>query len=189
MRLSSLRGPAARLLRCSAVVAAALLPLSAALPASAAQSTPWRNESDNRCLDADNSSGLNDGAKVAMWGCVIGKNNQTWIWVTENFTYHTFPVVQFEVAGRPSKCLDADMGTIGADGTKIQIWQCGDSTKANQEWVLEPALSGSGSNLINLYAREHRGTGNGCLEGSGGDGGRVQLAKCSTSSSQVWLTQ
>lgn len=33
------------------------------------------------------------------------------------------------------RCLDADLGTIGSGGTKVQVWDC--SGGANQSWYFE----------------------------------------------------
>lgn len=35
----------------------------------------------------------------------------------------------------PNRCLDADLNTIGANGTKVQLWDC-NNTSANQAWII-----------------------------------------------------
>lgn len=39
--------------------------------------------------------------------------------------------------GQSARCLDADAGTIGMPGTRMQLWDCL-ATQANQNWLLEP---------------------------------------------------
>jgi hypothetical protein len=164
----------ARLARCGAVAALALLPLCATLPASAAQRNEWQNVLDGKCMDADNGSGLNDGAGVNNWGCVTGKSNQEWIWNTVGFS-GTHPLVQFKLAARSSKCLD-----VNTPDSYIQIWQCGTSGKTNQQW--EVITQSNGDDELESVA-----LGGDCLKGAPGDGTPVTLKLCDPSNKEfLW---
>ena len=35
------------------------------------------------------------------------------------------------------RCLDADAGTLGKNGTKIQLWDCHSGGGPNQDWKFE----------------------------------------------------
>jgi hypothetical protein len=73
------------------------------------------------CLD--DGAGTN-GTPVPLVACT-GSLSQKW-------TYDA----NFRLVNRASgRCLDADLGTIGAGGTKIQVWDCGSGT--NQQWYFE----------------------------------------------------
>lgn len=73
------------------------------------------------CLDG--GAGTN-GTPVPLVACT-GALNQSW-------TYDSFNRMVNRASGR---CLDADLGTIGSQGTKVQIWDCGSGT--NQQWYFE----------------------------------------------------
>lgn len=38
-------------------------------------------------------------------------------------------------ASDPDRCLDADLNTIGGNGTKVQLWTC-NGNSANQAWII-----------------------------------------------------
>ena len=84
-----------------------------------------RNIQSHRCLDADSNTAPANGTKVQLWDC-NGGQNQKWIWRgydfgagivgSDNQTAYSF--------SRFPACLDADVGTIGANGTRVQLWRC-----------------------------------------------------------------
>ncbi|MFI9011428.1 RICIN domain-containing protein [Actinosynnema sp. NPDC053489] len=78
--------------------------------------------------------------------------------------------------GGNARCLDADLGTIGTDGTKVQLWEChGDD---NQLWTFEPH---------GLIRNNQSGR---CLDaelaGTPHNGTKVQLWTCHGDENQVW---
>jgi Ricin-type beta-trefoil lectin domain len=77
--------------------------------------------SPSGCLD--DGAGTN-GTPVPLVTCT-GAASQKW-------TYDGFSRLVNQASGR---CLDADLGTIGHGGTKVQVWDCGSGT--NQQWVFE----------------------------------------------------
>ena len=91
-----------------------------------AQSTNGYTELVNlqypKCLDADDSRGLVDGAKVQLWNCFndsVGHSNQWW-----NFSLNSTGTLSV-LWGGGVKVLDAnDFGpSAGQNGDKIQIWR------------------------------------------------------------------
>ncbi len=103
--------------------------------------TYWINAAGGRCLDADLNHIGSNGDKVQLWTC-NGSSQQTWFPGAiqpapgNNYVY----TLQNEAAltSNGYKCLDADLNTIGANGTKIQLWDCltkNGSPVGNQEWV------------------------------------------------------
>jgi hypothetical protein len=94
-----------------------------------------KNERSGRCLDADTNTAGSNGGRVQLWDC-NGKPQQQWIdysdWVVDGSTdinsFYT-PLV--------NRCLDADLTTINANGTKVQLWDCRNSLNPvpwNQHW-------------------------------------------------------
>ena len=73
------------------------------------------------CLDA--GAGTN-GTGVPLVACT-GSASQKW-------TYDGSNRMVNQASGR---CLDADLGTINQNGTKVQVWDCGSGT--NQQWFFE----------------------------------------------------
>jgi hypothetical protein len=73
------------------------------------------------CLD--DGAGTN-GTGVPLVTCT-GALSQKW-------TYDANFRLVNQASGR---CLDADLGTIGSGGTKVQVWDCGSGT--NQQWYFE----------------------------------------------------
>lgn len=76
---------------------------------------------ETRCLDADLSSINGNGTKVQLWTCLIDENqtvpaNQAWYIAQNPEGYFRFQNVY---SGR---YLDADLNSIGRNGTKIQLW-------------------------------------------------------------------
>jgi endo-1,4-beta-xylanase len=77
--------------------------------------------SQTGCLD--DGAGLN-GSRVVLTACT-GSASQQWIGDGDG----TFVNVA------SGKCLDADLGTIGQQGTIVQVWSC--SGGSNQNWTFE----------------------------------------------------
>ena len=80
------------------------------------------------------------------------------------------------------RCLDADVGTIGSNGTKIQLWDC-TLGAASQDWYLDDR--GGGHWLIK------NGRGGRCLDADagtiGGNETKIQLWDCTPgAASQNW---
>jgi hypothetical protein len=73
------------------------------------------------CLD--DGAGTN-GTGVPLVTCT-GASSQKW-------TYDGSNRMVNQASGR---CLDADLGTINQNGTKVQVWDCGSGT--NQQWFFE----------------------------------------------------
>jgi hypothetical protein len=78
---------------------------------------------------------------------------------------------------RSARCLDADEGTIGAPGTKMQLWDCV-AGPGNQNWLF--AADGTIRNIQNGQ----------CLDADtntiGSYGTKVQLWPCNGGSNQRW---
>jgi hypothetical protein len=78
------------------------------------------------------------------------------------------------------RCLDADLNTIGGNGTKVQLWDC--NGQSQQQWYLTPY--GGGYQIKN--GRSGR-----CLDADlntiGTNGSRVQLWDCNGSPQQTWI--
>lgn len=94
---------------------------------------PIRNQQSGLCLDADTNTIGRNGTKVQLWNCAGGKN-QDWNWT------QTVPAGRNQAAAGTLKnvasgrCLDADTGGNGGNGTKVQLWDC--SGGINQEWSM-----------------------------------------------------
>jgi Ricin-type beta-trefoil lectin domain len=84
-----------------------------------------KNSFSGRCLTVrvGASHFLLDGEPVILFDC-DGRGSQGW---HEGFN-NTFVI--------GNKCLDADAGTIGRNGTIVQVWGC--NGHDNQEWALAP---------------------------------------------------
>ena len=50
---------------------------------------------------------------------------------SQKWTYNGAQMIN-QASGR---CLDADLGTINQNGTKVQVWDCSGGT--NQDWYFE----------------------------------------------------
>ncbi|WP_214415669.1 RICIN domain-containing protein [Sphaerisporangium fuscum] len=76
------------------------------------------------------------------------------------------------------RCLDADLGHIGSNGTRIQLWAC--NGWANQAWTYDPVAHTIRS-LVNGR----------CLDADEGNlhrnGTRVQLWDCNGHANQQWV--
>jgi hypothetical protein len=125
------------------------------------------------CLDADNGTLGQNGTKVQLWQC-NGWDNQAWYlnpipgkptgWYTITNLGH-------------NKCLDADNGTIGGNGTRVQMWDC--NGWENQQWLV------FGNHTVqNAVSRR-------CLDGDTvtlpANGTKVQLWDCNGGAHQAWF--
>ena len=75
-----------------------------------------------------------------------------------------------------NKCLDADLGTIGSNGTKVQLWDCVGGL--NQKW-----FKNRNSTIVNAQSRR-------CLDADLNtleiNGAKVQLWDCLGGNNQLW---
>jgi hypothetical protein len=76
----------------------------------------------------------------------------------------------------PNRCLDADLGTIGGNGTKVQLWDC--LGGSNQQWLVK-----RDGTIVNAQSGR-------CLDADlnsiGGNGTKVQLWDCWGGKNQNW---
>lgn len=79
-----------------------------------------RGNSPSGCLD--DGAGTN-GSGAFLTTCT-GSLHQKWDLVGSAI-----------VNAASGRCLDADLGTIGGQGTKVQVWDC--SGGSNQQWFFE----------------------------------------------------
>ena len=84
----------------------------------------------------------------------------------------------------PNRCLDADAGTIGGNGTRVQLWDCWGGR--NQDWSFDISQTGEGfppAGIINTQGQR-------CLDADpatiGANGGRVYLWDCWRGPNQKW---
>lgn len=79
----------------------------------------------------------------------------------------------------PNRCLDADLNTIGANGTRVQLWDC--NNQLQQQWFV-----GQWGNY-NYFVNQASGR---CLDADTNtaywDGGVVQLWDCNNLPQQKW---
>ncbi|GLW28319.1 RICIN domain-containing protein [Actinoplanes regularis] len=77
---------------------------------------------------------------------------------------------------RSSGCVDADLNTIGGNGTRVQLWGCNHQSQQNWRRYSDGTIRSSRSGR--------------CLDADtgtiGGNGTRVQLWKCNGSLQQKW---
>ncbi|MDX3341286.1 endo-1,4-beta-xylanase [Streptomyces baarnensis] len=106
----------------------------------------------------------NDGSKKAAYSAVLNALNGGG--TTEP------PAGSGQIKGVASnRCLDVPNGST-ADGTQLQLWDCGSS--ANQQWVA------TDSGEIRVY-------GDKCLDAAGtGNGSKVQIYSCWGGDNQKW---
>ncbi|MEU5592564.1 RICIN domain-containing protein [Streptomyces sp. NPDC020298] len=79
-------------------------------------------------------------------------------------------------SAKNGRCVDADLNTIGTNGTKVQLWDCNNS--AQQNWV----LYGDGTIRSSKNGK--------CLDADlntiGANGTKVQLWDCNNQLQQKW---
>lgn len=146
---------------------------------------------NDRCIDADwNTIGAN-GTRVHLWDCYgTGSLNQRW---TITYLPGSSPVenprgpVQIRTF-QNGRCLDADWHGIGANGTRVQLWDCYGSSSLNQLWYVERS---TGSPFVYRIINAHSGR---CLDADWHNLGRIgtplQLWDCygTASYNQYWRT-
>jgi hypothetical protein len=137
------------------------------------------NGYSGRCLDADTWTLYENGTKVQLWDCINGNGQAGYTYTpTPDESWRFPPVGQWGTItnGGSNRCLDADTGTIGSNGTKVQLWSC--SGGFNQLW-----LRRSDGSIINGWSGR-------CLDADlgtiGSDGTKVQLWDCWGGSNQKW---
>jgi hypothetical protein len=81
-----------------------------------------RNERSGRCLDADTNTAQFNGGRVQLWDC-NGQRQQQWI-VTGRLIEDNAIEIDQLYTPYDNRCLDADLNTIGGNGTKVQVWDC-----------------------------------------------------------------
>ncbi|MBM7773219.1 uncharacterized protein (DUF2147 family) [Actinokineospora baliensis] len=80
--------------------------------------------------------------------------------------------------GSQNQCLDADLNGGGANGTKVQLWDCNGSDQ--QQWLLDF----ENKQLIN---KKFWACLDADLNGGGANGTKLQLWTCNSSDQQKWL--
>lgn len=112
---------------------------------------PWSTQ-NGQCIDVQNNN-LNNGARVQIWQCGGGANQQ---WRLEGPLFQT----------NNNMCLDLPSGHA-YNGAPLQVWQC-DGSNANQHWsVIGSTLQWAGSSF--------------CVDVTGGwfnNGNLLQLWTC-----------
>lgn len=129
---------------------------------------------DNICLDADNSTRGQNGTKVQLWQCNFWDNQAWFLNPIPNKPVGWYTITSL---GHNGKCLDADNGTIGGNGTRVQMWDC--NGWDNQQWLLF-----SNHTIQNASSRR-------CLDGDTrtlpANGTKVQLWDCNNGAHQAWF--
>ncbi|MET8973711.1 RICIN domain-containing protein [Streptomyces hydrogenans] len=163
-------GPAPTQARTASVAPAAQEQATAGAALAAAGSVTIKNRYNDRCLRA---KGDVAGFDAQLTNCDAGDARQWWdiVWV------YTAAGGYYELRNAANGlCLDADWGSIGANGTRMQVWTCEGTAQTNQHWRMRPI-----TNLPNTYAVTVE-TNNRCLDGHfqtiEQNPGRVQLWDC-----------
>ncbi|NUT93736.1 MAG: ricin-type beta-trefoil lectin domain protein [Saccharothrix sp.] len=147
----------------------ALAGLVPALPgtASAENTGDIRNGSNARCLDVHLPELHQDGARIQLWDCHNGLN-QEWDYDEQ------WRVIHNRESGR---CLDADLASIDRNGTRVQLWEC--HADPNQQWTYDPDTR--------VLRNAHSGR---CLDAKleeiNDNGTPVQLWDCHGDKNQRW---
>jgi Ricin-type beta-trefoil lectin domain-like len=132
------------------------------------------NAQSRRRLDADLGTIGANGTKVQLWDCLGGKN-QNWFFNISQIGEGFPPAEISNLQGFPTNTLDADLATIGINGTKVQLWQSWNGP--NQQWT--------DSNVFITIDQGGR-----CLDADlgtiGGNGTKVQLWDCLGGLNQKW---
>ncbi|GLW12637.1 hypothetical protein Misp01_77650 [Microtetraspora sp. NBRC 13810] len=175
MKLSSLSG-IRKLSWAAAIIAAALTvatvsPPALAAPQPHAAGTP--SSSNNKVAEAPASAPTRPASlgplKQSQLEVPGAANPINWVRITNRFSGRV----------HASQCLDVDINAGGANGSKVQVWQCNGSQQQLWFWWLDGYLESA----------RFRGK---CLDadliGGGANGTRLQLWSCNGSSQQVfWM--
>ena len=89
-----------------------------------------------RYLDADWYTLRRDGGKLQLWDDNNGQGITNQMWRVERKPNGTYRIVA-AIAAAGGRVLDADGGTQGRDGAKVQLWSSF-ANNTNQEWRLLP---------------------------------------------------
>jgi predicted RNA-binding protein len=85
-----------------------------------------------------------------------------------------------------NRCMDADLNTIGGNGTKVQLWDCLGANQNNQGWYFESTAT------VGVYRVRSQYNVNKCLDADlntiAGNGTKVQLWDCigTGQANQLW---
>jgi hypothetical protein len=135
---------------------------------------------ESRCLDADLGTINGNGTKVQLWTCLIGSDNtipanQAWYITQIPEGHYRFQNVQ---SGR---YLDADLGTIDRNGTKVQLWDYLPS--ATNQWFTVTENPEGFLRLQNVRSGRYLDSD---LGTAGRDGGVVQLWEFVAGAKNQW---
>jgi hypothetical protein len=115
-----------------------------------------------------------------VWDC-NGSPQQTW-----DFYQNPATGAYYFINHAGAKCLDADLNSIGRDGTKVQVWDC--TGAQNQQWAPALALGSSARQLV-YSASPAASTFDVLDEDNGGgnvNGAKVQLWSQNGAPNQAW---
>ncbi|MER5867490.1 RICIN domain-containing protein [Kitasatospora sp. NPDC002040] len=86
--------------------------------------------------------------------------------------------------GNGGQCLDADLNTIGGNGTKVQLWGC--NGWSNQTWIWTP-VAGQPVGYYTIQTEKNYRCLDADLNTINGNGTKVQLWDCNGWDNQIWL--
>ncbi|MGI8334430.1 RICIN domain-containing protein [Actinomadura scrupuli] len=85
---------------------------------------------NGRCLDAQARELGRNGTSIQLWDCYgVSQNNQRWYIKWDPYGSYFQIRILYD-----ARCLDADLGSIGSNGTKVQLWDCYGTGSYNQHW-------------------------------------------------------
>lgn len=124
---------------------------------------------ESRCLDADLGTIDGNGTRVQLWTCIVNPDgsvpaNQAWYITQIPEGHYRFQNVW---SGR---YLDADLGTIDSNGTKIQLWDY--IAAASNQWF---SVTENPEGFLRLQNVRNGRYLDSDLNTAGRDGGVVQL--------------
>lgn len=85
---------------------------------------------DGLCLDADTGTLHAKTTKVQLWSC-NGQEQQHWVFHPVSGKPYVYTITN---VGGDDKCLDADTGTIGHNGTIVHLYPC--DNWIGQQWYI-----------------------------------------------------
>ncbi|MEW2386273.1 RICIN domain-containing protein [Micromonospora sp. NPDC047707] len=132
--------------------------------------------SERRCLDADVDTLWYNGGVVHLWGCTPHSDNQWWYFQAVEGQSDVYYIVN----ARSGKLLDADLNTIGNNGSVVHLWERVDGN-TNQWWRM---IETGGTKVIqNVRSGQVLDADLGAI---GRDGTRVQLWVRLDGANQKW---